>query len=95
MPAHKHKHKHEHNVAATVASTVASTTTSTAAAGMAAKDAPIPAPRRPHSGADTAGTQDYPAAGPHARPELTDPEKTPGAGTLADIQHPRDSGSTG
>jgi hypothetical protein len=23
-----------------------------------------------------------PAAGPHAKPELTDPDKTPGAGTL-------------
>lgn len=25
---------------------------------------------------------DMPPAGPHERPELTDPEKTPGAGTL-------------
>jgi len=25
-----------------------------------------------------------PAAGPHAKPELTDKEKTPGAGTLSD-----------
>ncbi len=28
-----------------------------------------------------------PAAGPHARPHLTDPEKTPGAGSLPEPGH--------
>ncbi len=32
-----------------------------------------------------------PAAGPHAKPELTDPDKTPGAGTLP----PADKGQDG
>ncbi len=31
---------------------------------------------------------DMPPAGPHARPELTDPEKTPGAGTLPEPDDP-------
>jgi len=29
-----------------------------------------------------------PPAGPHERPELTDPEKTPGAGTLPEPDDP-------
>ncbi len=29
-------------------------------------------------------TKDLPAAGPHAKPELVDDEKTPGAGSLPD-----------
>lgn len=36
-----------------------------------------------------------PAAGPHAKPQLTDPEKTPGAGALADPDKPRDPDATG
>jgi hypothetical protein len=32
----------------------------------------------PHPDPDT----DHPPAGPHAKPELTDHDKTPGAGTL-------------
>jgi hypothetical protein len=31
---------------------------------------------------------DMPPAGPHERPELTDPEKTPGAGTLPEPDDP-------
>ncbi|CUX66243.1 MULTISPECIES: hypothetical protein [Agrobacterium] len=31
---------------------------------------------------------DIPAAGPHAKPSLTDHEKTPGAGTLPDEKSP-------
>src|SRR5262245_45734084 len=35
-----------------------------------------------------------PAAGPHAKPELTDPDKTPGAGTLPPADKRQDDGST-
>jgi hypothetical protein len=31
---------------------------------------------------------DFPPAGPHGRPGLTDPEKTPGAGTLPEPDDP-------
>ena len=36
-----------------------------------------------------------PAAGPHAKPQLTDPEKTPGAGALPDPDKPQDPDATG
>ncbi len=29
--------------------------------------------------------KDMPAAGPHARPDLTDPQKTPGTGSLPEL----------
>ena len=32
-----------------------------------------------------ANPEKMPAAGPHAKPELTDPDKTPGAGTLPPV----------
>ncbi len=32
-----------------------------------------------------------PAAGPHAKPELTNPDATPGAGLLADPADPQDA----
>jgi hypothetical protein len=35
-----------------------------------------------------------PAAGPHAKPELTDPDKTPGAGTLPPADKGQDGDST-
>jgi hypothetical protein len=35
-----------------------------------------------------------PAAGPHAKPELTDPEKTPGAGTLPPVDNEQDDDAT-
>ncbi len=38
---------------------------------------------------------DFPAAGPHARDRLTDAEKTPGAGTLANPKKPRETDATG
>ncbi|MDP2358731.1 MAG: hypothetical protein Q8M31_22115 [Beijerinckiaceae bacterium] len=34
---------------------------------------------------------DPPAAGPHAKPELTNPESTPGSGLLPDPAHPSDA----
>ena len=34
---------------------------------------------------------EQPAAGPHAKPELTNPESTPGAGLLPDPNDPSDS----
>jgi hypothetical protein len=34
---------------------------------------------------------DIPVPGPHARPELLDPEKTPGAGTLPEPDDPNPS----
>ena len=40
--------------------------------------------------------QDYPAAGPHAKPELTNNMATPGAGALADPDEDGDAqNSTG
>lgn len=38
---------------------------------------------------------DMPAAGPHAKPHLMDPERTPGAGALSRPGDPRDSDATG
>ncbi len=35
-----------------------------------------------------------PAAGPHAKPRLTDPEKTPGAGSLPSPDLPSDGDAT-
>lgn len=60
------------------------------------------APRRPVSvpemkgsgGAGRDSPYDFPAAGPHARPELMDPDRTPGTGALPDLGHPRDGDST-
>lgn len=42
-----------------------------------------------------ASERQKPAAGPHAKPHLTDPEKTPGAGALPDPDKPRDPDATG
>lgn len=50
----------------------------------------------PHPEAEkVAGDMDMPAAGPHAKPHLTDPEKTPGTGALPHPARPHDPGSTG
>ena len=38
--------------------------------------------------------EEIPAAGPHAKPELTDPGKTPGAGTLPPADKGQDGDST-
>jgi hypothetical protein len=38
--------------------------------------------------------EQMPAAGPHAKPELTDPDKTPGAGTLPPADKEGDEDST-
>ncbi|MFG1344148.1 hypothetical protein V5F59_04590 [Xanthobacter autotrophicus DSM 431] len=62
----------------------------------------VGAPRRPVSAPEVKGagkpaaiaTYDFPAAGPHARAELMDPERTPGTGALPDIAHPGDGDST-
>ncbi len=35
-----------------------------------------------------------PAAGPHAKPALTDPDKTPGAGTLPPVDQEQDDDAT-
>ena len=35
-----------------------------------------------------------PAAGPHSKPELTDPDKTPGAGTLPPVDKEQDDDAT-
>ena len=34
---------------------------------------------------------DQPPAGPHAKPELTNPDSTPGAGLLPDPENPSDT----
>jgi hypothetical protein len=36
--------------------------------------------------------EDTPAAGPHARPDLTDKDKTPGSGMLPDQDNPGPTG---
>ncbi|MFS8035372.1 hypothetical protein ACI7BZ_00150 [Xanthobacter sp. AM11] len=54
-----------------------------------------PAKARPAVPDPHGGVADYPAAGPHARPELMDPDRTPGAGALADPRRPQDADSTG
>lgn len=56
-----------------------------AAAHIEGRDRPLPEP----------GSVDFPAAGPHARDRLTDPSKTPGAGTLANPGRPRETDATG
>ena len=38
---------------------------------------------------------DHPPAGPHAKPELTDDSKTPGAGTLPSSDDPKVDTGTG
>ncbi|MDI4655101.1 hypothetical protein [Xanthobacter autotrophicus] len=38
---------------------------------------------------------DFPAAGPHARPHLMDPERTPGTGALSEPGRSRDGDATG
>jgi hypothetical protein len=40
------------------------------------------------------GPEKMPAAGPHAKPELTDSDKTPGAGTLPPAYKGQDEDST-
>lgn len=40
------------------------------------------------------GARKTPAAGPHAKPGLTAPEKTPGAGSLPDPERPQDGDAT-
>lgn len=61
-----------------------------------------PDPKRPtpdarhdakHSDQPSHGTAP-PAAGPHAKPSLTEPEKTPGAGSLPDPRRPREGDAT-
>lgn len=46
--------------------------------------------RPPGAGTDTSGT---PSAGPHADPDLTDADKTPGAGTLPPVDGSPDQDS--
>lgn len=61
---------------------------------------PDPRPDKPE-GKDRSGRRpeadegDMPAAGPHAKPHLTVPERTPGTGALPDPRRPRDGDSTG
>ncbi|MFG1413665.1 hypothetical protein V5G24_21380 [Xanthobacter sp. VTT E-85241] len=46
----------------------------------------------PTAGKPAAGK---PAAGPHAKPSLTDPEKTPGTGALPDPHRPNEDATSG
>jgi len=54
-----------------------------------------PATKAPVAAGKPSAGNDFPAAGPHAKPHLTDPEKTPGAGALPDPGRPRDGDATG
>lgn len=77
-------------------------------AAMAAQKRPAPRPRAPKAAkpgrapissvpaaTETAPDYDFPAAGPHARPHLMDPERTPGAGALSEPGCSRDADATG
>ncbi|WP_127090901.1 hypothetical protein [Aquabacter cavernae] len=63
-----------------------------------AHPAPSTAPKPPHKGRRADRSTDtgpaLPAAGPHAAPHLTDPEKTPGTGSLPDPHRPNAGDST-
>lgn len=56
-----------------------------------AKPAPAPAKRERAERAGGAPDADYPAAGPHARRELTNKMATPGSGALPDPDEEGDS----
>lgn len=58
-----------------------------------AKEAPPPADAAEERRVEA--QRQKPAAGPHAKPQLTDPEKTPGAGALPDPDKPQDPDATG
>ncbi|WAJ29225.1 hypothetical protein [Antarcticirhabdus aurantiaca] len=52
--------------------------------------------KQPAADADKPGTAaKSPPAGPHARPDLTDPDKTPGTGSLPDADKDEADASTG
>ncbi|MFG1463729.1 hypothetical protein V5F77_12595 [Xanthobacter sp. DSM 24535] len=59
--------------------------------------APQRAPLRPSAPANDTGKNDTgkPAAGPHARPDLTDAAKTPGTGALPDPDKPNEDATLG
>ncbi|MEP9355616.1 hypothetical protein ABLE93_18715 [Xanthobacter sp. KR7-65] len=57
------------------------------------QEAPESNPGKPD--AAEKATKEEPAAGPHARPGLTDNERTPGAGALPDPDEPKDQDATG
>jgi hypothetical protein len=48
-------------------------------------------PRKPEKLRPEEPDRKHPAAGPHAKPELMDEEKTPGAGTLPPVGESDDS----
>lgn len=51
--------------------------------------------KRRLSRSKTKRSEKLPAAGPHAKPELVDPDKAPGSGTLPDEDDREIEGSTG
>lgn len=66
------------------------------------EDAPPRAPLHPPAPANDTGKNDTgkngtdkPAAGPHAKPDLTDAAKTPGTGALPDPDKPNEDATSG
>lgn len=57
--------------------------------------AALPPRKRTPATTDAGRDDDYPAAGPHAKPHLTDPDRTPGTGALPDPGRPKDPDATG
>jgi hypothetical protein len=55
------------------------------------KPSPTPAGSEQRDGAAPPFDPDFPAAGPHAKPELTNPDATPGTGLLPDPNRPKDA----
>lgn len=66
-----------------------------AAAAKSGRPRRAPAPRRPITAPRPEADDAMPAAGPHAKPHLTDPDRTPGTGALPDPARPRDPDATG
>ncbi|WP_181704026.1 hypothetical protein [Chthonobacter albigriseus] len=54
----------------------------------------VPSPDTPEPTHKPPAKTDMPAAGPHSTPELTDEDRTPGAGTLPDPGEQGDMDST-
>lgn len=65
-----------------------------AAARADGKSEPKPAAKPDHPHHPKGGDDPMPAAGPHADPDLTAPEKTPGAGSLPDPDNPQEGDAT-
>lgn len=79
----------------TAAKPAAATAARSAAASAAAKAAKPAAGKAAKARQARTRDEEMPAAGPHAKPHLMDPDRTPGAGSLAEPGQLRDGDATG